>query len=383
MKRLGLGCMRFPKKGNGVDMAAATALVQEAVRQGVTYLDTAYIYGENERVLGNILTATGLRHEVQIATKLPLFLCKTEQDFDRFFDKQLDRLHTDYIDYYLLHMLSGMDEWERLKGLGIEGWIAKKMQAGTIRQIGFSFHGGRHAFVQLVDAYPWDFCMIQYNYLDECNQAGKSGLHYAYENGVPVFVMEPLRGGTLVTGLPEEATSLFAQADPTRSPAGWGMKWLFDQKEITMVLSGMNGLSQLAENLALEAETPPGSLTTQEREIYEKVVAVIQKKQRVPCTGCGYCIPCPFGVDIPTCFSAYNERYTSNFRTAIRHYIMNTDYLSANPTYASRCTGCGKCELHCPQKIEIRKELALTQKSLESFWFRPVRSIARKLSRRK
>lgn len=383
MKRLGLGCMRFPKKGSSVDLEAATALVQEAVRQGVTYLDTAYIYGDNERLVGQTLTATGLRPQVQIATKLPLFLCKTTQDLDRFFQKQLERLQTDYVDYYLLHMLSGLDEWQRLQSLGIEDFIARKLQSGEIRHIGFSFHGGRHAFTQLIDAYPWNFCMIQYNYLDEYNQAGKAGLHYAYDKKIPVFVMEPLRGGTLVTGLPEAATSLLCQADPDRSPAGWGMKWLFDQPEISMVLSGMNSLSQLSENLAWEAETPPGSLTPAEREVYQKVVAEIQRKRRVPCTGCGYCIPCPFGVDIPTCFAAYNERYTSNFRTAIRHYIMNTDYLSAAPTYASRCTGCGKCEQHCPQQIAIRKELAHTKKTLESFWFRPTRSIARAITRRK
>lgn len=382
MPQLGLGCMRFPRKGKSVDIRAATGLVELAVSKGVTYFDAAYIYPGIERALGTILCQTGLRNKVKIATKLPLFLCKTRDDIDRIFEKQLQRLQVDCIDYYLLHMLSDTVAWSRMQALGIEEWVTTQKAKGRIAHFGFSYHGGRDQFIQLMDAYDWDFCMIQYNYLDEWNQAGRHGLQYAHQKGVPVFVMEPLRGGSLVRDLPDEAKELYRQQNPDRSLADWALRWLLDQPEVSMVLSGMNSAQQIEENIRLAEQLTAGCVGPQERDVYHRVIKVLQKSAQIPCTACGYCMPCPVGVDIPTCFSCYNEIGVTNFITALRHYFMNTGCMTAKPSYASKCIQCGKCEAHCPQHIEIRKQLKRTARKLEPVWLRPIRFTLQKIANR-
>ncbi len=247
---LGFGCMRLPRKRGVIDQEESTALIRKAIADGVNYFDTAYMYAGSEEALGRALQG-GLRETIYIADKMPPPLCKSAADFDKLLHKMLDRLGTDYIDYLLIHMLTDAETWNRLCGLGIEGWIRAQKQAGRIRSIGFSYHGGREEFPKLLEAYDWDFCQIQYNYIDENNQAGRSGLQKAHERGLPVMIMEPLLGGRLAENLPPAVDAAFHAADPAATPAEWGLRWIWDQPEATVVLSGMSTREQLAENVKI------------------------------------------------------------------------------------------------------------------------------------
>ena len=361
---LGFGCMRFQQKLGRIDYAEAERQILAAVDLGVNYFDTAYIYPGSEVVLGEVLRKNNCRDKVYIATKLPHYLIKSRQGLDKLFEEQLKRLQTDRIDYYLMHMLSDIATWQRLKDMGIEEWIEEKKRSGAIRQIGFSYHGGSDMFCRLVDAYDWDFCQIQYNYLDEHSQAGRRGLKHAAGKGIPVIIMEPLRGGRLVNALPEKAKRLFEQYPVKRSFAEWGLRWLWDQKEVTVVLSGMNSDTMVRENTRVASQTQAGALTEAEFTLYADVVKAINENVRVGCTGCGYCQPCPKGVDIPGVFAAYNRWHGESKFSAFTEYLKCTT-LRQNATAASNCVGCGKCEQHCPQGIAIRRELKQVQKTME------------------
>ena len=365
LSSLGYGCMRFPKKAGKIDMAETEKLIRHAVDSGVNYFDTAYIYPGSEAALGEILEKTGLRSKVNIATKLPHYLIRSREGLDKLFNEELRRLRTDHVDYYLMHMLNDLDTWNRLKTMGIEEWIAEKKASGAIRQVGFSYHGNTDTFCSLIDAYDWEFCQIQYNYLDEHTQAGRRGLLHAHSKGIPVVIMEPLRGGRLVDLLPEKAKAIFADYPVTRSPAEWGLRWLWDQKEVTVVLSGMGHMDMLRENIRVASETAIGSLTGEEMSLYAQVVQAINENVKVGCTGCGYCQPCPKGVDIPGTFAAYNRWCGEEKFGGFMDYLKCTT-LRKNATAASNCVGCGKCEQHCPQGIAIRKELKEAQKALET-----------------
>lgn len=379
LSALGFGCMRFPSSHE-----AAEALVMEAIRQGVNYFDTAYLYPGNEEKLGRILADNSAREKVFLATKLPVALCRSEEDFDRFFEKQLGRLQTDHIDYYLLHMLTDRALFEKLRGLQIERWIEKKKASGAISQIGFSFHGPGHEFMALLDAYDWDFCQIQYNYSDENFQAGVKGLRKAAEKNIPVIIMEPLLGGKLVNRLPKEAEEMIREVDPALSPAAFALRWLFDQGEATVVLSGMNSLKQLGENVQVAEHCAPGALTEREREAYVRARGALAKEKSIACTGCAYCMPCPHHVNIPGCFSAYNADRSLGRRTGLMQYMQSTGALSGAEGSASNCTGCGACEPHCPQNIPIRESLRLVRRRMEPWWFSGGVSVARAfLSRKK
>ncbi|MBE6913400.1 MAG: aldo/keto reductase [Ruminococcaceae bacterium] len=369
---LGFGCMRFPRKGGKTDFAETEREVLSAIEAGVNYFDTAYVYPGSESALGTILAKHGLREKVYIATKLPHYLLKTREKLDALFCEQLARLQTTYVDYYLMHMLSDIYTWERLKALGIEEWIAGKKASGEIRQIGFSYHGNTEMFCRLVDAYDWDFCQIQYNYMDEHSQAGRRGLRYANEKGLPVVIMEPLRGGKLVHRLPEEAKRIFAQYPVKRTPVQWALRWLWNQPEVTCVLSGMNSMEMIADNVQTASTAAVGELGEQDERMLQAVVQAINAKMKVNCTGCGYCVPCPANVDIPGTFAAYNRRYSENRFWALVDYTMCTA-LRKTSTAASNCVECGKCEQHCPQHIEIRKELKNAAKELEGPLYKLVR----------
>ena len=353
---LGYGCMRFTTNAGKIDLPKAQEEIRTAIENGVNYYDTAYLYPGNEAALGTILQNLGAREKVYIATKLPHYMVKKETDFDKFFLEELSRLKTDHVDYYLIHMLTNVESWERLCGLGIREWIDQKKKEGKIRQIGFSFHGGTESFIKILDAYDWEFCQIQYNYLDEHSQAGAKGLKHAAEKGLPVVIMEPLRGGRLADKLPEAAYNVFEKFPVKRSPAAWGFRWLWNQPEVTCVLSGMNSQEMLRDNLETADSIHAGELSEEEMLVYRKVVEIINAKIKVPCTGCRYCMPCPKGVDIPGCFSAYNHGSSDNLYTGLKEYIMCM-VLRQNYTGVSNCIGCGKCEQHCPQGIEIRREL--------------------------
>ncbi len=371
---LGYGCLRFPQKLGRTDMEKTEAQIMDAIRGGVNYFDTAYIYPGSEAALGEILEKNQVRDQVYIATKLPHYLVKSHQSLDKYFNEELKRLRTDHVDYYLMHMLTDVDTWEKLKGLGIQQWLQEKQASGQIRQVGFSYHGNSDMFCKLVDAYPWDFCQIQYNYLDEHSQAGRTGLDYAHKKGLPVVIMEPLRGGKLVNLLPEEARKIFADYPKKGTPAQWALRWLWDQEKVTCVLSGMNSLEMVRQNMETAENAPAGCLGEEEQAMLRQVVQAINSKMKVGCTGCGYCMPCPQHVDIPGTFAAYNTRYAEGKFHALSDYVKCT-LMRKTSTAASNCIGCGKCEKHCPQGISIREELKKASKELEG----PAYRIARKL----
>ncbi len=369
---LGYGCMRFTMSAGRVDLDKAEREIRAAIEGGVNYFDTAYIYPGNEAALGTILSRTGLRDRINIATNLPHYFLKKPEDFDKYFLEELDRLKTDHVDYYLFHMLNDEKAWERLKGLGVLDWIQAKKEAGQIRQFGFSYHGNSDMFLKLLDLYDWDFCQIQYNYLDENSQAGVTGLKAAHERGIPVIIMEPLRGGRLVTNLPKAAKEIFAKTG--KSPAIWAFTWLWNQPEVTCTLSGMNTLEMVEENVKAASRTLPNSLTEEDKAMFAAVVKEINASMKVGCTGCRYCMPCPKNVDIPGAFAAYNAIPLDGKRKAFVEYFKNTA-LRRDYTGVSNCIECGKCEQHCPQGIAIRKELKNVKKALEG----PVYKIGRKL----
>lgn len=349
---LGFGCMRFTRKGGSFDVAKAEKEVLRAVELGVNYFDTAYLYVGNEACLGEILSRNHLREKVHIATKLPQYKIASAEAIEACFQEELRRLQTDYIDYYLMHMLTDIASWERLEKLGIRDWIARKKQEGAIRQIGFSFHGNTEMFLKILNDYDWDFCQIQYNYMDENAQAGRKGLRAAAEKGIPVIIMEPLRGGRLVELLPEKARALMERHTPRRSPAEWALRWLWNQPEVTCVLSGMNSLEMVEENCRVASESRAGEFGPEEETFFEELRRVINEKMKVGCTGCGYCMPCPRGVDIPGIFRCYNELYTESRFAGWKEYVQVIGF-RREPGFASQCVGCGKCRQHCPQGIDI------------------------------
>ena len=370
---LGFGCMRFQRKAGVIDMEEAEREIMLAYENGVNYYDTAYIYPGSEALIGEIFERNGIRKNLHIATKLPHYLIKSVAGMERLFQEELKRLRTDYVDYYLMHMLNDADTWQRLLDLGVGQWIEEKKKSGAIRQIGFSYHGNSETFCKIVDAYDWDFCQIQYNYLDEHSQAGRRGLNHAHAKGIPVIIMEPLRGGKLVKHLPETAKKIFREYEPRFSPAQWAFRWLWDQKEVTVVLSGMNTQEMVLDNVKTASETEIGSLTQGDQAMLKEVVGAIQAGMKVGCTGCGYCMPCPKGVDIPGTFAAWNRYHAESKFSGFREYLMCTA-LRKNTASASQCIGCGKCEQHCPQSISIREMLKDARKDLET----PVYTVVKK-----
>ena len=365
---LGLGCMRIPGFALGrPDARAAEAIVRAAVDRGINYLDTAYLYPGNEVVVGQTLEKLGLRDRVYIATKLPHASCKRSGDFDRFFDEQLRRLRTDHIDYYLMHNITSPAQWERVCELGIEDWIARQKATGRIRQIGFSFHGSSVDFPVLLDAYDWDFCQIQYNYANEHYQAGTEGLLAAAARGMAVFIMEPLLGGRLADKLPDAAKRELASAGDARltTPAAWGLSWVWNHPEVTMLLSGMTSPEQVAQNAEIAERALSSSMTAGQLATVARVVELFERANRIPCTGCSYCMPCPHGVNIPGCFAAYNASYAHSWFTGMQQYFTASAIRTGAPRLASNCVGCGACARHCPQQIDIPARLADVRRRLQ------------------
>ena len=374
---LGYGCMRFSRKGAVIDFDKADRELMDAYKRGVNYFDTAYIYPGSEDTLGRFLEKHSLRDKVNIATKMPQYLVRKADAFDRYFDEELKRLRTDHIDYYLMHMFTDPEEWENLKRLGILSWVEEKKKAGAIRNFGFSYHGNTAMFLKILNDYDWDFCQIQYNYLDETSQAGRVGLETAYAKGIPVIIMEPLRGGRLVNMLPDQAKKLIAENEKHRSPAEWGLRWLWDQPGVTCVLSGMNSVNMVRENCRIAATSRAGEFTDEDFELIRRVKEAINASMKIGCTGCNYCMPCPKGVDIPATFRSWNRMYTENKRGA-RHEYVQTVGLRKEPAFASQCIKCGKCEKHCPQNLPIRESLAKADRDLLPPYYRPVLAVMRK-----
>ncbi len=366
---LGFGCMRFTKKGNSIDLDKAESELRAAIDAGVNYLDTAYIYPGSEVALGEILSRTGLRDKVNIATKLPGYMIKSTKSIEKHFQEQLSRLKTDHIDYYLMHMLTDLQSWEKLCALGIKDWIDEKKKSGAIRNIGFSFHGNSDRFLQILDAYDWEFCQIQYNYLDETTQAGVIGLKAAAEKGIPVIIMEPLRGGKLVNMLPKKAKEIIDNDPKKRTPAELALRWLWNQPEVTCVLSGMNSIEMVEENCRIASEVQAGEFTDEDFEMIDRIRESIREITKVGCTACGYCMPCPQGVDIPAAFRYYNETMISGKKSARFEYAQSVG-IRKEKSFPTQCIGCGKCESHCPQGISIIQELKNANKALRPWYIK-------------
>ena len=379
---LGFGCMRFATRNGKIDMEATDKQIMAAYKAGVNYFDTAYVYSGSEAALGEIVEKNGIRDKINIATKLPQYLINNRNGIERFFNEELSRLRTSYVDYYLMHHLTDVAMWEKLKSVGIIDWINEKKASGAIRNIGFSYHGNTENFLKIINDYDWDFCQIQYNYMDEFAQAGVEGLKAAYEKGIPVVIMEPLRGGKLVNMLPENARKVISGSERGWSAAEWGFRWLWNQKEVTVVLSGMNSLEMVEENCRIASEATPDHFTDSDFEVIRKISAEIRAKEKVGCTGCRYCMPCPQGVDIPGIFRSYNTMFIES-KSQGRFQFAQTVGLTKKPAFASQCIECGKCEQHCPQSIPIREKLKEADKALRPLPYKIGINVVRKFMFRK
>ncbi|MEJ6949682.1 aldo/keto reductase [Natronospora cellulosivora (SeqCode)] len=347
---LGFGAMRFPVNNDDYSDIVedeAIKMMRYAIDRGVNYIDTAWPYhqGSSELVVAKALK-DGYREKVKVATKLPSWEIKEEKDMDKYLNKQLEKLEIECIDFYLLHALN-KERWEKYKELNVFDWIEKIIDEGKIEHIGFSFHGEYEVFEEIIDAYDWDFCQIQYNYLDEEYQAGKKGMKYAYEKGIAVIIMEPLRGGTLAVEPPKEVKEVFNKSKWVRTPADWALQWLWDQEEVSLVLSGMSNMQQVKENIESADKSAINKFSDEERDIIDN----IKDRLRGPitCTRCGYCMPCPNGVDIPQNFFLYNEAeiYDKSNENKERYQKLDSDKKAEN------CIRCGKCEPACPQNLKI------------------------------
>jgi len=366
---LGFGCGQLSD-----DKPETEHMIMSVIENGINYFDTGYIYSNSEKSLGNILAKNNKRKDVYVATKMPLFLCKGADDFDKYFFKQLKRLQTDYIDYYLMHSVFSYEQWQKFQRLGIEDWIFRKKEAGLIKQTGFSYHGTCDDFLKVLDAYDWELCLIQLNYYNENHQAGKPGLLAAEKKGLPVMIMSPLLGGRLASGLPKKGAEVFAAADPDLMPVDWALRWLWNQSGVTVVLSSMMTIGQAEQNLLSVDKFR--SLAEEDFAVYDDVIRLFRESYKIHCTGCNYCMPCPKGVNIPGCFSAYNTSYMQGFFTGLIAYVMNT---AAGMKSKRLCNECGKCEKICPQFIPIRETLNNVARRFEPLPLRLLFALARRI----
>ena len=366
---LGFGCGQLNK-----DKAETQRMILTAIENGVNFFDTSYIYPNSEKSLGEVLANNNKRGDVYVSTKMPLFFCKSADDFDKYFYKQLKRLQTDFVDYYFMHSVYGFEQWQKLQKMGVEDWIAGKKEAGLIKQIGFSYHGGCDGFLKVLDAYDWELCMIQYNYYNENHQAGKTGLHAAEKKGLPVMIMGSLLGGRLASALPKHCIEIFSGSDPELTPGDWAFRWLWNQSGVTVALSGMNTTEQTESNiLSVERFRP---ICEEEFAVYDDVIKLLRESYKIHCTGCNYCMPCPNGVNIPGCFSAYNTSFAQGIFRGLFNYVTNT---AAGAKSKRLCNDCGKCEKICPQFLPIRDNLKKVAKRFEPLPLRWVYALARRI----
>ncbi|HPS89119.1 MAG TPA: aldo/keto reductase [Methanosarcina vacuolata] len=382
---LGFGCMRLAVRDGKIDEERATRQVRYAIDHGVNYIDTAWPYhmGESEPFLGRAL-ADGYREKIKLATKLPSWTIKSREDMDRILNAQLERLRTDHIDYYLVHGLVGL-LWDKMEKLGVLDFLDKAKADGRIINAGFSFHGSAGDFKRIVDAYPWTFCQIQYNFLDEKNQAGTEGLEYAASKNLSLIIMEPLRGGKLTNPVPPEVQKIWNEAPERRTPAEWALRWIWNRPEVTVVLSGMNEESHIEENLKIASEAYPNSLTDAELQLVRKAEQKYRKLMKTGCTGCRYCLPCPSGVDIPGCFEIFDNFYLSgNEREAKLMYASKPGGIIRGdvPGYASQCVQCGQCVEKCPQHLDVPSLLEAVKEKFEGKDLRGWKIFAKKTFRK-
>ncbi len=369
---LGFGCMRLPIKDSNqsaadrfdpnkfIDEQLAIQLIHHARAQGVNYFDTAYPYhsGKSEPLLGKAVR--NFRKEILIATKLPSWMAKGPDDFEKFLTEQLQRLDTSYVDFYLLHGL-GAQTWTKMKEMKALRFLDKILADGRARFVGFSFHDDVRLFKQIVDAYDWSICQIQYNFLDRTYQAGKEGLEYATSKGMGIVIMEPLRGGRLAVEIPEKIQAIWDSAPKKRSPAEWALRWVWNHPEVSTALSGMNSMAQLRENLKIAGEGRANSLSAKDLSLIDRVTETYQKMLAIDCTACCYCLPCPKGVNIPHNFRLYNDLHM--FKDQEINFLLY-NRMTAPEQRASNCAECGECEERCPQHIKIMEELKKVHSAL-------------------
>ncbi|MBN2430523.1 MAG: aldo/keto reductase [Acidobacteria bacterium] len=369
---LGFGCMRLPTDPpvrsaadifdpeRVIDEEQAVRMIRQAVERGVNYFDTAYPYhaGRSEPLLGRAVKHC--RGDVLLATKLPTWLVFSPDDCDRFLDQQLARLDTSWVDVYLLHSLN-RERWPRIRELKMLQFLERIVSDGRARHVGFSFHDDIGLFREVMDAFPWDVAQIQLNYLDRQFQAGLAGMTYAAERGLGVVVMEPLRGGKLTDAIPPAVRRLWNMAPVKRTPAEWALRWVWNHPEVSTVLSGMNNLAQLEENLDLADQATPPVLQPEELALVDMVSDYYRNLQQIECTSCAYCMPCPHGVNIPLNFSLYNDTFM--FADSSMAYRLYNQLLSPEQK-ASNCQACGACLEHCPQGIEIIRQLKAVHERL-------------------
>jgi len=376
---LGFGCMRLPEKDGKIDEVRAMRQIRYAIDRGVNYIDTAWSYhmGESEPFLGRALS-DGYREKARLATKLPSWLVHSREDMDRFLAAQLAKLQTDHIDYYLIHVLDNIEKLAYLETCGLTAFLDQAKEEGKIINAGFSFHGPTDDFAPIVDAYPWEFCQIQYNILDEQNQAGTKGLKYAAEKRLGVIIMEPLRGGNLTIPVPPAIGDIWDNAPVRRTPAEWALRWVWNHPEVTVVLSGMNREEDIEENLRTAHEAYAGSLSKGELVVINAVTETYRKLMKIGCTGCQYCMPCPSDVDIPLCFEVYNNKYMfKNPDSEMLYVIRVSGILTNGPEhFASQCTQCMECIEKCPQHLDIPTLLRTIADEMEGEGFEERKKIA-------
>lgn len=362
---LGLGCMRLPVlNGNygQVDMNQAVSLIRGAIDNGINYLDTAYPYhnGQSEIAISEAVK-DGYREKVFIADKLPSWMINNRKDMDRYLDEQLNRLKTENIDFYLLHSLKE-NYWENLMANGVLEFLDDALADGRINYAGFSYHGELELFFDVIDSYDWDMCQVQFNIVDQNYQAGREGIRYAAANDVGVVIMEPLRGGSLVKNIPSDVQEIWDDSTVKRDPAEWALRFVWDLDDIDVVLSGMNSNFDLEQNLKIADQGYPNSLSTDENDIIREVRAVYKQRKEVNCTQCGYCMPCPSGVDIPANLLQLNNAYMfQDTENAQMNYYMGI----IDEARALNCTECGECEKICPQMVKIQSALKDVTKKFE------------------
>ncbi|MFO7295276.1 MAG: aldo/keto reductase [Clostridia bacterium] len=358
----GIGCMRLPLKVQPdgstdqslIDEEEAIKMIRYAIDHGVNYIDTAYPYhGGNSEILVGKALKDGYREKVKVATKLPIWKVESYEDCEKFLDEQLSKLQVDYIDFYLLHALS-QDRWEKVKKFDVLKFLDKAVEAGKIKYPGFSFHDELPVFKSIIDAYDWKMCQIQLNFLDENYQAGVEGMRYAASKGIPVVIMEPLKGGRLAHNIPRDIQELWNSFHIKRSPVEWAFRWLYNFPEVTVILSGVSTMEQLKENIEIFKNAAPNSMTEEELDLVRRVKAAYESKIKVSCTSCNYCMPCPSGINIPRIFSLYNN---ASMYDDIAGQSKEYKKLIEENADASHCVECGQCESACPQSIPIIEKL--------------------------
>ena len=364
---LGFGAMRLPLKNGRINREIAKKQIYHAIDNGINFIDTAYLYGDSETFLGEILQGE-YRDKVKICTKLPAINVRKYEDMEKILDEQLKRLQRDSIDYYLIHAVD-LKTINRLLKRDLLKFISKAQSEGKIKHIGFSYHGPKEEFEIIIDGYDWDVVMVQYNYFDENVQASMEGIEYAASKGIGVLVMEPLKGGILAGKMPKDAEEIFTKANPNKSNAQWALEWVLNNRNVTCVLSGMNSIEQIDENIAIADKTTPLSLSFEEMETVEYVKRVLRNSLKINCSTCGYCMPCPQGVNIPECMKIYNEKYLFEhkglFNQSFMDYYQYVGGIMGSEGNAGKCNGCGKCLRKCPQKLDIISELEKVKKEFE------------------